>query len=83
MLLPGDHIEVDERLYMVTNRVTADSSGVAEVRIWPRLRTVPASFSEIVLEDPTGPFRLAERENPWTIRPGRFTDLRFQIREAL
>jgi len=83
VLLPGDHIEVDEYLYMVTAVADADSSGVAEIRLWPRLRTRPQGGAPITVDNPRGRFRLAERENPWEIRPGRFTDIRLSIREAL
>lgn len=82
-LLPGDHLEVDQYLYLVTAPVDADSSGVADVAIWPRLRTQPADGAPVIIDNPRGTFRRDDAESPWDIRPGRFTSFRIGFVEAL
>ncbi len=83
VLLPGDHFELQGRLYMVTAPVEASISGRAEIPIWPRLRTVPPDGAVLTLDAPTGLWRLDSDELTFAIRPGRYTDIRLRAVEAL
>jgi hypothetical protein len=61
-LLPGDYIQVDKRLYQVCEQTNSDSSGYANIVIWPSLRDSPNNGNGIVLSNTTGVFRLAQNQ---------------------
>ena len=82
-LLAGDHIEVDERLYLVTMAFGSDESGRAFIPIWPRLRGSPLDGAEVITDDPRGRFRLSRVRNPHTIEPGPLTSIQLEFVEAL
>jgi hypothetical protein len=58
LLLPGDYIQIGERLYKNLRAITSDSAGYAKLDIWPRLRESPAQGTAIVLNNCKGLFRL-------------------------
>lgn len=64
VLLTGDYIELEQRLYKVLNDVTSDGSGGATIDIWPLLRNSPADNAVISTKNCKGLFRLTQTTNP-------------------
>jgi hypothetical protein len=60
LLLPGDYIQVGNRLHRVLDQVNSDGSGYATISIWPSLREATTDGQAINLNKPKGLFRLAE-----------------------
>jgi hypothetical protein len=83
VLLPGDWIQVNYRLYRCLDTVSADSSGSATFDIWPELRESPSDGDSIVLHSAKGLFRLASNQRKWSITGARSYGITFEITEAL
>ena len=81
LLLPGDYLQVGYRLHRVLDRVNSDANGMAQISIWPSLREVPTDGEAIVLNKPTGLFRLATNKRTWSADATLLTHLSFQILE--
>lgn len=64
ILLAGDYIQIEERLYKTLNDVSSDGSGEATLDIWPRLRAAPLDNSIVSMRACTGLFRLTQTTNP-------------------
>lgn len=62
LFLPGDLIQIGDRLHRVINRTGTDGSGVANLEIWPGLRTNSIEGTNIITINPTGLFRLASNQ---------------------
>ncbi len=63
LLLAGDYIEVESRLYKLLSDLDSDGSGEGTVDIWPRLRSSPADGAQVITSNAKGLFRLAETVN--------------------
>lgn len=61
----GDHFQLDSRLYLLVEDVTADGSGNATIQFEPSLRSSPADDAALTVTSPKGLFRLAENSLPW------------------
>lgn len=83
VLLAGDYIGLNGRVYQVVRDVTSDGSGDATLRIRPRLRAAVGAGARITFVRPTSPFRLAVNavENP--TEPGPFSTYSLTFVEAL
>lgn len=81
VLLQGDIVQVDYRMYYALDDVNADSSGDAIVPIWPSLREVPTSGGSLILDDVKGIFRLAANERGWSFELGSLSRMSFQVQE--
>lgn len=84
VLLPGDKIQIGNRLYINLSVVDADSAGDATLDIWPRLRESPGDEEVIVTVRPRGLFRLAApMVNLWSADETQIYDVSFQCVEAI
>ena len=88
-LLAGDRIQlgagITTRYHTVLADADSDGSGLISVDLWPRIRTgdEPIDGAAIVLVDPKCHFRLKSNRNPFSARPGPFTEISFGCREVL
>jgi hypothetical protein len=83
-LLPGDLIQVGNRLYKVLNSVNSDASGSATLAVWPNLRDLPADGVTVQTRNCKGLFRLAKNTgNKFSTNAGNYGVSGFAIREAL
>ena len=71
VLLAGDYVGLNGRLYMVLEDVTSSGAGLATLRIRPRLHAGAAAGARPTLIRPTTRFRLAAQgvENPTEAGP--------------
>lgn len=60
LLLPGDYLQLGNRLHKVLDQVNSDASGHATITIWPSIREATTDGQAINLNNPSGLFRLAE-----------------------
>lgn len=68
VLRAGDRFQIGYRYHRVVEDVNSDSSGNAQLPIWPSLREQPTAGTKLVLSLPKGLFRLATnvREVNWS-----------------
>ena len=59
-LLPGDQLQIGQRLHRVLEQVNSDANGDASISIWPSIREVTTDGDPLTLNNPQGLFRLAE-----------------------
>lgn len=81
LLLPGDWIQIDYRMYRVLDQVNSDGSGNATISIWPSLREVPTDSGAVTTTSPKGLFRLAKNERSWSADFTKLSRLSFAIQE--
>ena len=65
LLLPGDHVQIDGQLKVITEQVDSDGSGNATVSFMPPLHVVPGDNTAIVFENPVGTFRIEGLSVDW------------------
>ena len=58
VLLAGDYIQLQSRLYKILKDIDSDGSGLATLDIWPRLRESPADDTTLTTINCVGTFRL-------------------------
>jgi len=84
ILLAGDYIQIGTRLYRVLADADSDGSGLADLDIWPRLRTSPADNDAITTSNCTGTWRMLSDEMPFNPGgPNGFYDIQFSCVEAI
>jgi hypothetical protein len=66
VLLPGDYVQLGQRLYMNLDVVASDGAGNAVFNVWPSLREQPADGAAIIFRSAAGLFRLADNQRSWT-----------------
>lgn len=76
-LLPGDRFSLGVRLYIVTS-VSGGTLG-----IWPNIRESPAGGTSLVINNPTGLFRLQKNTRNFSVNTSKLYTLTFEIEEAL
>lgn len=81
LLLPGDWLQVDYRIYRVLEPVSADSSGKATISVWPSLREVPTDSGAVITTSPKGIFRLGKNDRMWSADYTKLTRLSFPVME--
>lgn len=64
ILLKGDYIQLQNRLFKVLGDVTSDGSGNATFDIWPSLREAISDNETIITQACKGTFRLALNDMP-------------------
>lgn len=79
-LLPGDWLQIGNRLYRNLDTV---STSTATLNIWPQLRESPADGTPIITTNTQGLFRLASNQSKWSQTEMRVYGLTFLIREAI
>ncbi len=83
LLLPEDHLQIGYRLHKVCEVVNSDSSGNAQIVVWPSLREQPTDGSSVILASPKGLFRLADNKRSYhRTAAGKLTTLSFNVAEA-
>lgn len=84
ILLKGDYIEVEQRLYKVLSDVASDGSGEATLDIWPRLRTSPIDNTNVLMRECKGLFRLTQTTNPvYGADENKYYEFSFSCIEAI
>ena len=84
VLLEGDYIELNQRLYKVLVDASADSSGKCVLDIWPRLRSASVDGQVLITTDCRGLFRLAKPTyNVFQIDETRSFAISFSAIEAI
>lgn len=81
LLLAGDYVGIDERLYILTEDVNSDASGRATMSIAPPLKAQVASLTEVVRVRPTANFRLIDDMQP-NRDAGFLTEFHLSFEEA-
>ena len=71
------------RLHQILVDASSNSSGVASLEIWPRLRSDLADNTALVMANPQGLFRLAGPTVEWSVDEARFYGIAFSAVEAL
>jgi hypothetical protein len=66
VLLPGDYVQIGQRLYMCLDVVASDGSGNAVFNVWPSIREQPADGAAMIFRNTAGLFRLADNARSWT-----------------
>lgn len=86
-LRAGDYIQLGSgatsRLYKVLEDVDSNSSGEANIPIWPDLRSSPADNLTVVVQDAVGVFRLSSPETSFNIDTASVYGISFAAVEAL
>lgn len=81
VLLRGDYLQADYRMYRVLDDVNADGSGKAVIPIWPSLREVPTNNFAIATSNCMALLRLAENDRNVTADFTKHTKLSFKFME--
>ena len=80
----GDYLQIGKGLHMVIALgVDSDDQGNATINIWPSIREAPNDGDPIILNNPTGLFRLKSNKRSWTVGPNRLFSVSYEIKEAL
>ncbi|HEV8189437.1 MAG TPA: hypothetical protein VGP83_16910 [Pyrinomonadaceae bacterium] len=83
VLLPGDWLQIGQRLYRTLLAADADATGNATISIWPPLRESPVDGAPLILTNTQGLFRLKSNARKWSETEARYYGMQFEIREAL
>lgn len=87
ILKAGDWLQLGSgasaRLHKSLTDASSDSSGYAELDIWPALREDVADGATITVQSAKGVFRLADSRPRWTLFDGVVAAVQFEIVEAL
>jgi hypothetical protein len=81
-LLPGDYIQVGNRMHALLNTANADGAGKCAMHLWPSLREAAISGSSIITHNAKGLFRLASNKRTWSVDETRLFGLSFRVMEA-
>lgn len=82
LLLPGDYLQLGNRLHRVLEQVNSDANGDATVSIWPSIREVSTDGQAIILNKPAGLFRLAENRRSVLTDETRLSGISLKAIEA-
>jgi hypothetical protein len=82
VLMPGDRFQIGYRYHMVCEQVNSDSSGNAQITIWPSLREQPTPGTLLILDAPQVLLRLASNRRTFQASPQRLTTLSFAAVEV-
>lgn len=82
VLLAGDYLQIGYRLHIVTAAVNSDSSGDAQITIWPSIRDSLTDGEPIILNNPQGLFRLAQNTRNWHASPRSATNISLNLIEV-
>ena len=82
LLIPGDMLQLGQRLHRVLNVVSSDGNGNASINVWPILREAQPSGTALVLKNPAGLFRLAENKRSVTHTETRLGSVTLKVKEA-
>lgn len=87
LFLPGDYVQLGSgataTLHKILLAVDSDSSGEADVYVWPRPRRALTDGEAVTHWNPKGRFRLAPGEQAWEIANNLRYGVSFQAMEAI
>jgi hypothetical protein len=63
--LPGDYLQIGDRLYMVVLANLGSAGGTATFTIEPALKTSPADGTAVIFTNPRGLFRMQSSDLGW------------------
>lgn len=82
LLLPGDYLQIEYRLYMCLDSVASDANGNAQINVYPSIRETPADGTAITLQHPKGLFRLSSNARTWNHDVTNLTSISFTAAEV-
>lgn len=86
-LLPGDYIQLgsglSSTLYKVLTQVDTNSSGQANVDVWPNVRTAYPDNDPVIVSSAKGKFRLRQNIQQWEINNISSYGITFDCVEAM
>ena len=82
LLLPGDQLQLGNRLHRVLDVVNSDANGNAAITLWPSIREATADGDPIILNNPQGLWRLAENRRSVLSDETRLSGISFKCMEA-
>lgn len=86
-LLPGDYVQIGTgaglTLHKVLEQVDSDSSGEAQLTLWPEVRTTVADGTSVVVSACRGLFRLSQNETQFDIATASRYGMSFSCEEVL
>ena len=83
VLKAGDWISIENRLYKVLDDSLSASDGVANIYVWPNLRSAYPVGTPITINSPKGLWRLASNETNFSIDEASIYGITFACVEAL
>ena len=83
VLLAGDYISIQHRLYKVLDNANSNGSGEADLEIWPRIRPNASPSDAITFTNPKGIWRLADNLREFRINVDQHYGFTFVCEEAL
>lgn len=83
VLKAGDWISIDNRLYKVLDDALSDGSGVANIYVWPNLRSAYPVGTAITINSPKGLWRLSTNDTNFSIDEASVYGVTFACVEAL
>lgn len=82
LLLPGDQIQIGQRLHRVLDVVNSDTAGYGTINIWPSIREATTDGQALILNNPQGLFRLADNKRSVLTTETRLSGISFRAIEA-
>jgi hypothetical protein len=82
LLLPGDYLQIGQRLHVVLEQVNSDGNGDAAINIWPSIREATTDGEPVILNNPVGLFRLAENRRSISANQTRLSAVTLKCMEA-
>jgi len=79
----GSYVQIGEQLVQIQTAVPAQAGNVANVSVFPRIRTALAAGTPITYINPKGKFALTANEQQWTIDRSRHYAFSIEAMEAL
>lgn len=79
----GSYVQIGEQLVQIQTAVPAQAGNVANVSVFPRIRTALAAGTPITYINPKGKFALTANEQQWTIDRSRHYAFSVEAMEAI
>ncbi|CAB4153259.1 hypothetical protein UFOVP605_54 [uncultured Caudovirales phage] len=83
LLMPGDWIDVNGQLNMVTSPLTSNAAGMGYLQVARPFTTPPTNNTPVVIQRPMGRFILAQEETGWSSMPGVFSEMSLSFVEDI
>jgi hypothetical protein len=81
LLLPGDNIQIGNRLHRVLFPANSDSNGKCSFQIAPSLREAPTDGEAVIVKNAAGLFRLATNKITWSADVSFLSRMSFAVIE--
>lgn len=87
ILKAGDYFQLnsgaDSTLHMATQDLNSDGSGEGTLLFEPKIKTIPADNSAVVVSNPRGVFRLSENMIGWEANQSNLYQITIPFKEAI